>query len=227
MWPAFDHFHPALVDGALSTHPLPPGPNIAPDFLGRRVCRIICKPLLQNGEDAAMKLHIGSRERADGWKTLDINPGPQVDFVGDCKDLSQFPEGSIDIIYASHVLEHLPYARELPHALKEWFRVLKPSGRAMISVPDLETLCRLFLEAPVDANGRFHLMRMMFGGQIDEHDFHCVGLTWEFLSAQLARAGFRRIDKVTSLGVFSDTSMLTFCGTLISLNVIAEKTVSP
>ena len=92
-----------------------------------------------------MKLNIGARVRAEGWHTLDIVPGPEVDFVGDCRDLEQFAENSVDTIYASHVLEHVRYADELAPTLKRWHAVLKPGGNVMISVPDLRMLCQLFL----------------------------------------------------------------------------------
>ena len=58
-----------------------------------------------------MKLHIGGMEKKEGWKILNIqkNDGREkdVDFVGDISDLSQFKDGSIEEIYASHTLEHV------------------------------------------------------------------------------------------------------------------------
>jgi predicted SAM-dependent methyltransferase len=171
-----------------------------------------------------MKLHIGTRKRAEGWKTLDITPGPEVDFVGDCRDLSQFADGSIETIYASHVLEHVPYQKELLKTLREWFRVLKLGGTVMISVPDLDILCRIFLYPTLTPDLRFSVMRIMFGGQLDPHDFHYVGLTWDFLGSFLHQAGFVEIVRVPDLGLFDDSSRLKFGGTtLISLNVIAKK----
>ena len=170
-----------------------------------------------------MKLHIGSRKHHDGWKTLDIPPGPDVDFTGDCKDLSQFADGSIETIYASHVLEHVPYNREMLKTLKEWFRVLAPGGSVMISVPDLETLCRLFLHPQMTTEHRFHIMRMMFGGQIDPHDFHYAGLDWNFLATYLKQAGFIEIARVPEFGLFKDTSAMKVGGVPISLNVTAHK----
>ena len=86
-----------------------------------------------------MKLNIGARTRAEGWHTFDIVPGPEVDFVGDCRELSQYAANSVDTIYASHVLEHVRYATELAPTLKRWFLVLKPGGTLMIGVPDLRT----------------------------------------------------------------------------------------
>jgi predicted SAM-dependent methyltransferase len=171
-----------------------------------------------------VKLHIGSRKRSEGWKTFDIEPGPEIDFTGDCKDLSQFADGSIEIIYASHVLEHVPYNFAMLKTLKEWFRVLKPGGTVMISVPDLETLCRLFLHPQMNTEHRFHIMRMMFGGQIDTHDFHNVGLDWNFLASYLQEAGFTEVTRVPEFGLFKDTSALKFCGVPISLNVTARRT---
>jgi len=170
-----------------------------------------------------MKLHIGSTVRAEGWKTFDINPGPEVDFVGDCRDLSRFPDESIEAIYACHVLEHLPYRRDLGVALKEWLRVLERGGSAMISVPNLNVLCHMFLNPKFSVEDRFFVMQMMFGGQMDAHDFHCVGFDEGILRACLTEAGFADTVRVHGFGLFEDTSVAKFLGVPISLNLTARK----
>jgi SAM-dependent methyltransferase len=50
----------------------------------------------------------------------------------DITDMSQFADNSFDFIYCSHVLE---YIKEDEKALHEFYRVLKPGGNAIISVP--------------------------------------------------------------------------------------------
>lgn len=170
-----------------------------------------------------IRLDIGGIGAKRGWKILNIEARPGVDYVGNCSDLSRFGNGSIEEIYASHVLEHLGYAKDLLQALKEWHRVLKDGGKAMISVPDFEVLCRLFLDPARDAAQRFYLMRVAFGGQMDPHDFHYVGLTMEILASYLSRAGFSYAERVDDFGLFEDTSKQDFLGTPISLNVIAWK----
>src|SRR4051794_35533020 len=114
-----------------------------------------------------LRLHIGGQQAHPDWKILDLLPGPHVDFVGNCTDLTQFPDGSVTEIYASHVLEHLGYRQELPLALAEFRRALKPGGRLRVSVPNLATLCALFADPALTAEERVHVMRMMFGGQTD------------------------------------------------------------
>jgi predicted SAM-dependent methyltransferase len=39
-----------------------------------------------------MKLHIGGRERKQGWTILNTLSSPEVDVVGDIRDLSGFPD---------------------------------------------------------------------------------------------------------------------------------------
>jgi predicted SAM-dependent methyltransferase len=170
-----------------------------------------------------IKLHIGGCEKREGWMILDALPGPVVDHVGNCNDLSFLGDESCSEVYASHVLEHLAYNGEIQKALKGIHRVLKSGGRLRASVPDLETLCRLFLHPPLDINGRFHVMRMMFGGRSSEHDVHYVGLNFDFLGSFLHEAGFREIRRVPEFGLFNDTSNLRFAGVPISLNVEAWK----
>jgi predicted SAM-dependent methyltransferase len=169
------------------------------------------------------RLHVGGRHVREGWKILDIQPGPGVDFVGTCCDLSRFPSGSIGEVYASHVLEHLGYREELPAALREIHRALRGGGVLRASVPDMELLSKLLIHPELDARQRFGVMRMMFGGQIDAHDFHKVGLTWDFLRELLLEAGFSSVRRVEEHGLFDDASSLRRFGHLVSLNVEAVK----
>jgi len=172
----------------------------------------------------ALRLNIGGIEVHEGWKILNIQPGPGVDYVGTCATLSQFSENSVDEIYAAHVLEHLGYQQELAGALREMHRVLIPGGLLRLSVPDMDILCRIYVNPSLQAEERFHVMRMMFGGQINEHDFHKVGLNWELLSQYLNEAGFREIGRVSEFGLFpGDCSSLRFANQLVSLNVVARK----
>ena len=170
-----------------------------------------------------LRLHIGGRQQKEGWRILNVQPGPGVDYLGDCSDLSRFADESVDEIYASHVLEHLSYVGKLPAALAEFHRVLKQGGVARISVPDFEVLCRLFFDSRCTKANRFEIMRMVFGGQFDPYDFHHVGLTYEFLEDYLGVAGFSRVERVTEFGLFEDYSSLQIGGSLISLNVVAYK----
>ncbi len=171
----------------------------------------------------SLRLHIGGKLAKPGWKILNVQPGPDVDYVGSCTDLEQFGDGSVAEVYASHVFEHLSYASELPHTLKEIHRILEPTGRLFISVPDLERLMQLAQRRDLAFLDRFMVMRMMFGGQVDEFDYHKVGLTWEFLCHFLGNAGFPYATRVAEHGIFQDTSSMRFAGELISLNVIAHK----
>jgi predicted SAM-dependent methyltransferase/trans-aconitate methyltransferase len=170
------------------------------------------------------KLHIGGTTARAGWEILNANSEPYVDHVGKAEDLSRFADHTFSHIYASHVLEHLGYQSALPDALTEWHRVLRPAGQLMVSVPDLDTLCALFTQREgMGIQDRFELMRMMFGGQTDSYDFHCVGLNEEFLSSFLVSAGFISIERVHGFGLFQDYSELVVHGRAISLNIQASK----
>lgn len=171
---------------------------------------------------ASTKLHIGGKEAKPGWKILNIQPGACVDYVGDISDLSQFPDATFKVVYASHVLEHVAQC-DMISTLSGLYRILSPGGRLMISVPDLEALCRLFVRPELDRVSRFQVMRMMFGGQIDPFDFHKIGLSHDILLAYLQAANFPFAKRVTQFGIFSDTSALALHNVPISLNLIAFK----
>lgn len=173
---------------------------------------------------ATRKLHIGGTCACEGWEILNIQPGAWVDHIGQADDLSRFADQTFTTLYASHVLEHLDYQTSLPRALAEWHRVLTPGGTLHVSVPDLDILCQLFISRnELNSQERFHVMRMMFGGHIDAHDFHQTGLNEDILGTYLSEAGFGGIERVESFGLFEDTSTFLFKDRLISLNLLAQK----
>ena len=90
-------------------------------------------------------------------------------------------------------------------------------------MPDLDTLCQIFIDPKAPKEVKFHAMRMMFGGQIDDFDIHYMGWNQEFLFEHLQIAGFSQGTRVESFGLFSDTSDFKPYGFPISLNVIAIK----
>lgn len=170
------------------------------------------------------RLHIGGWEIREGWEIFDALPRQGADHVGTCKDLSRFPDGTFQDVYASHVIEHLDYVDEIASTLKEWHRVLAPGGRLYVSAPDLDTLCELFLlRETTTIEERFLIMRMMFGGHTDEFDHHVAGLNEEFLRDYLRKAGFGDIRRVDGFRLFNDSSSLEFKGIPISVNLIATK----
>ncbi|MGH7242396.1 MAG: class I SAM-dependent methyltransferase [Phycisphaerales bacterium] len=175
------------------------------------------------GKRAPIRLHIGGHEKRAGWTIMDTLPGAQVDVIGNCRDLSQFADGSVEEIYASHVYEHLSYMHELVPALQEAFRVLRHGGLMRLAVPDLEALCKLFAKPNQSFEQRNFLMRMIMGGQMDDFDYHKGGLWFEQLELVLKDVGFNNVRRVESFGLFQDTSEKRFEGQAISLNISAYK----
>lgn len=57
-----------------------------------------------------------------------------------------FADKSFDVVYHSHVLEHISRA-EAKKFLQECYRVLRPQGIIRVVVPDLEQIARLYLIA--------------------------------------------------------------------------------
>ena len=169
------------------------------------------------------RLHIGGQVRKPGWEVLNILPGDHVDHLGDARDLSRFADGTFTEIYASHVLEHFDFQGTVQAVLVEWHRILVPGGQLLISVPDLDILCSLFGEKRLDVHDRFLVMNMIFGGHLDQYDYHLVGLADDILSGYLVNAGFVSRARVPSFGLFDDMSNIHVHGIPISLNVIAYK----
>lgn len=172
----------------------------------------------------ARRLNIGSEKPHPDWEVFNIQPGEYVNHLGDAKDLSRFDDETFDEIYASHIIEHFDYNGPLQTALKQWYRVLIPGGKLYISVPNMDVLCKLFLmRDKLSEENRFQVMRIMFGGHLNQYDYHYVGFCLDILKRFLAEAGFKKVKQVEDFGIFEDASTLRIGGIPISLNVVVFK----
>jgi ubiquinone/menaquinone biosynthesis C-methylase UbiE len=85
-----------------------------------------------------------------GFVSMDIVERKGVDYVGDVSKRLPFSDGSFDVVYASHVLEHIAWY-DVPRILKDWVRVVCPGGVLEIWVPDGRKICAALLKHENDA----------------------------------------------------------------------------
>lgn len=134
---------------------------------------------------------------------LDIDPGVEPDIIGSITDLRAVCGASVDAIWSSHNLEHLN-SFEVPLALAEFKRVVKPDGFVLISLPDLRAIARLIaddhLTEPLydSAAGPISPLDMLFGHQAslaqgNHYMAHRTGFTGRTLGQALLDAGFAEV----------------------------------
>jgi predicted SAM-dependent methyltransferase len=92
-----------------------------------------------------LNLGCGSRSHPEFVNIDVVSSGPHVR-VHDLNKGIPFPDDTFDIVYHSHLLEHLTKEKALDF-LQECFRVLKKQGIIRVAVPDLEQIARTYLEA--------------------------------------------------------------------------------
>jgi len=68
------------------------------------------------------------------YRSIDFRPThPELDYVGDIQAIP-LPDNSFDTVFSAEVLEHVPDPEK---ALREIYRVLKPQGKLVMSIPHL------------------------------------------------------------------------------------------
>jgi predicted SAM-dependent methyltransferase len=140
--------------------------------------------------------------RGSDWQEirLDIDPAVKPEIQASITDLRKHVlDASVDAIWSSHNIEHL-YDHEVDSALREFVRVLRPEGFALITCPDLEAIAKL-IAAGVDRvayespAGPITPLDMLFGHRrsIQQGNLfmcHRTGFTEERLGKVIVAAGF-------------------------------------
>ena len=111
--------------------------------------------LKKNKNKKTRFLEIGpGEERISEFETVNIVKTSTTDYISDITQKLPFEDGSFDVIYASHVLEHTPWYF-LEDTLREWVRVLKKGGVLEVWVPDGLKIAKAFCDAELDINKDF------------------------------------------------------------------------
>ena len=84
-----------------------------------------------------------------GWVNSDIEAGPGVDVVADILQGLPLPDNMFDCVVSIHALPEIPFG-ELPKALAELRRVMRPGGVLRLGLPDLEKAIRAYQTKDVD-----------------------------------------------------------------------------
>jgi len=148
-----------------------------------------------------IKVVIGTRTYlGPDWIHVDIDPRPltaadgtrhRVDVVCDARDID-LPDNYADIVFNSECLEHFPW-REYPKVLAEWCRIVKSGGIIRVEVPDFLLACQQIL-AWDSLEGDRAMQQIFFAEQLNEFDFHYVGLTPRMLTDDLEKLNFEIVD---------------------------------
>jgi len=157
-----------------------------------------------------IKLNLGSfvdTVNYPGWENLDIlalrqHIPAEVKFKQwDLRRGIPWPDGSVDLIRCSHLLEHLTL-QEAKNLVREMFRVLKPGGLARISTPDLDIILKHYrnrdmsffnaiqppeyIQAPTEGE---KFSQLLFSREYE----HKAAYNWEVLKSYLEQAGFTKV----------------------------------
>ena len=138
-----------------------------------------------------IKLNLGCRnKKLPGFINIDICEDTKPDVVDNAFTLKKFQWESVDLIYSSHMLEHLNYAESFK-ALSRWHFLLKKGGVLRLSVPDLEVIFAhcLYYKNLSD------MMHLLYGDQSTEFEYHKMGWTFDTLKIDLECMGFEDIKR--------------------------------
>jgi predicted SAM-dependent methyltransferase len=176
-----------------------------------------------------LNLGCGWRDFGSDWVHIDGGDYDHLNY----KDITklEFDDESVDLIYASHVLEYFD-REEVINVLLEWKRVLKPGGILRIAVPDFKSMTELYKSGEISLN---KILGPLYGKMkmSDKTIYHKTVYDFESLKEIADKLNFSNFEKYdwrkTEHSNFDDHSQAYIPhmdkdnGTLISLNVEMKK----
>jgi ubiquinone/menaquinone biosynthesis C-methylase UbiE len=163
------------------------------------------RTVLHVGCGPADPKNLQERFRNHNWREIrvDLDPNVEPHIIASITDLRVIADASVDAVWSSHNLEHVS-GHEVPRALAEFLRVLKPGGFALITLPDLEQAAHYVVEDKLDEviyispAGPVTALDCIYGmGRLIEAAgplmAHRTGFTATTLRKHLERAGFASV----------------------------------
>lgn len=140
---------------------------------------------------------------APAWREvrIDIDRRAAPDLLGSFTDMRGIvADGQFDAIWSSHSIEHLHDHEVLP-ALREFKRILRPEGFAIITCPNLAAIARLLATSDVESvaylspAGPIRILDMVYGHSASieagqSYMAHNTGFTPQRLGRLATNAGF-------------------------------------
>jgi SAM-dependent methyltransferase len=135
---------------------------------------------------------------------LDVDAETRPDIIASLDDMRRvIPDASFDAVFSSHAVEHL-YAHQVIPAFREFRRVIKPDGFALVTCPDLTAISRFILEHGAEAvayqspAGPIRPIDMLFGhgrsiGEGRVAMAHRTGFTAPRLARIALETGFKEV----------------------------------
>lgn len=130
--------------------------RLATSVLSERTARLLAIDILRlrnrvvgfgrkNVVPKSPRLHLGCGKRnVEGWLNCDLSGSEfNVDLAG---GRLPWKDCSFEHAVSQHMVEHLELEGELLPLLSELHRIMKPGGAVWISCPDLEKICRSYVE---------------------------------------------------------------------------------
>jgi predicted SAM-dependent methyltransferase len=149
------------------------------------------------------KLEIGCNNQrlSEEWETLDIVSGKNADIVVDIEKPLPIESNTYDLIYMSHVLEHITWYKTID-VLKELLRILKSGGTIEIFVPDIDKIISAYQKGIIpDEWYKYNEQKnpfLWFAGRLftygaHDTDFHRAVFNKKHLQNCLEKAGFQDV----------------------------------
>ena len=175
------------------------------DWLRYRARRRL--PSVHSLAPPSSKLHLGCGSRlVEGWLNVDVCQSDfDVDFA---KTPLPWQDGSFDCVVSQQVIEHLDVHFELIPLLKDIHRMMKKPGEIWLCCPDMEKVCKDYLESKGEVLYRDALKRggtvlpdgMPFQQYINDIFYQDGGhknlFDFGLLSWTLGQAGFQDCKRV-------------------------------